>query len=522
MKAPPEVFRPATSRDSRQIILVFIYSLVLSFVIRLPFFFPDVIEWDESTYILWGQSVLDGHLPYTEIWGFKPPLAFVFYACAIGLLGKSIVSVRIAGTICVALSAFFTYLTGKALWDHRTGIISATLCIVLSSLIKSGQAVMTEHVALVPLVGALSLLVTRRPNTRIFFLAGILMGLATFVRINLAYVAVFTGFFIVISVFTETPRSIKYSLRGGIAYAFGGLFVLILIYLPYVFTGNQKLWWTSVVLAPLSYAGAQLSFLGAFKQHIQYIGKTISDIKQPLFGIGALVWVGGLAGLSIITIQMRNAPRNKRLGSILLVVFLLSTTISVLKGGAAYEHYLIQIIPFMALAAAVFLNTFFLSNARWLIIGAISIALVTSMLSIIPEYKKMLSRTLSGQPITYGAGYDIAAYLKQENPSGEPIYMMTDHIVYWLLDEKPLSKSTAHPSNISKEYLLNVLVGPGTTTEMELSKVLAKKPRYIVFKVSSLWYLSNKPAAMILLGDTLKTNYVLVNRIEGRQIFRRK
>jgi hypothetical protein len=144
------------------------------------------------------------------------------------------------------------------------------------------------------------------------------------------------------------------------------------------------------------------------------------------------------------------------------------------------------------------------------------------MLSIIPEYKKMLSRALSGQPITYGAGYDIAAYLKQENPSGEPVYMMTDHIVYWLLDEKPLSKSTAHPSNISKEYLLNVLVGPGTTTEMELSKVLAKKPRYIVFKVSSLWYLSNKPAAMILLGDTLKTNYVLVNRIEGRQIFRRK
>jgi 4-amino-4-deoxy-L-arabinose transferase-like glycosyltransferase len=522
MITPPKVYQPGISIDSRQVILVFMYTLVLSFVIRLPFFFPDVIDWDESTYILWGQSVLEGHLPYTEIWGFKPPLAFVFYACAIGLMGKSIVAVRIAGTICVALTAFLTYLTGKALWDHRTGIIAATFCIVLSSLIRSGQAVMTEHVALVPLVGVLSLLVTRRPNTRIFFLAGILMALATFVRINLAYVAVFTGFFIVFSVFTEPHRSIKYSLRCGSAYAFGGLLVLILIYLPYVFTGNQKLWWTSVVLAPLSYAGSQMSFLGAFKWHIHYIWKTISDIKQPLFGIGALVWLGGLAGLGAITIQMRYATRNKRLGSILLIVFLLSTTISILKGGAVYEHYLIQVSPFIALCAAAFLNTFFLSNARWLIIGIVTIALLTSILSIIPEYRMMTSRALSGQSITYGAAYEIAAYLKQNNPSGEPIYMMTDHIVYWLLDAKPMSKSTAHPANISKEYLLNVLVGPGTTTEMELAKVLAKKPRYIVFEGSFPWYLRNKPAAMFLLGETLKTQYVLVDRIQGRQIFRRK
>ena len=56
------------------------YLLLLAIIVRLPFFFKDVIDWDESTYILMGQSVLDGHLPYTELWDLKPPGAFLIYA----------------------------------------------------------------------------------------------------------------------------------------------------------------------------------------------------------------------------------------------------------------------------------------------------------------------------------------------------------------------------------------------------------------------------------------------------------
>jgi 4-amino-4-deoxy-L-arabinose transferase-like glycosyltransferase len=522
MNISTERIRPDEQSDSRQIIPVFIYLIILSFIIRLPFFFPIVIDWDESTYILWGQSVLDGHLPYTELWGFKPPLAFLFYAGAIGLFGKSIVAVRIAGTLCVALTAIFTYIAGASLWNHRTGIIGATLCSVLLSLLDSGQATMTEHVALVPLVGAFILLVRGSPAPRIFFSAGILMALATLVRLNLAYVAVLVGLFIVISVFAEPPRSIGKSLKCGIAYAAGGCLIVLLIFIPYAITDNQNLLWASVITASLSYAGSQLSFMGALKSQAMHIFSLLHDLKDPRLGINILVWFGGLAGIVIIVSQWTKSSKPVRLGTILLMVFLLSIELSILKGGAIYEHYLIQLVPFMALATAVFLNTFFLGNARWLIIGIISIALITSTLLIIPEYKKMVSRALSGQPLIYGAAYDIAAYLKQNNPSGEPIYMMTDHIVYWLINAKPLSKSTTHPSNIAKEYLLNVLVGPGTTTKMELASVLSKKPRYIVFKGPFPWYLRNDPAARFFLDENLKTHYVLVNRIEGRQIFRRK
>ena len=46
-------------------ILLFISAVGLA--IRLPFFFPAVIDWDESTYIIIGQSAV-GFLPNEIAW----------------------------------------------------------------------------------------------------------------------------------------------------------------------------------------------------------------------------------------------------------------------------------------------------------------------------------------------------------------------------------------------------------------------------------------------------------------------
>jgi hypothetical protein len=144
-----------------------------------------------------------------------------------------------------------------------------------------------------------------------------------------------------------------------------------------------------------------------------------------------------------------------------------------------------------------------------------------SILSVIPQYNKIMSLYLAEQSLPYGPACEIAKYIKEENTSGEPIFMMTDQIVYWLINQKPLSKSTVHPSNISKEYILSAIVGPGTTAEMELTKILAKKPRFIVL-ASDSWHYLRKPVACALLRETLDTHYILDKQIQQRQIYRRK
>ena len=38
----------------------------------------EVINWDESDFILMGFSFFNGNLPYIEVWDLKPPLHFLY------------------------------------------------------------------------------------------------------------------------------------------------------------------------------------------------------------------------------------------------------------------------------------------------------------------------------------------------------------------------------------------------------------------------------------------------------------
>jgi 4-amino-4-deoxy-L-arabinose transferase-like glycosyltransferase len=88
-------------------ILAFIFALALA--IRFPFFFPAVIDWDESTFIIIGQSTVDGFLPNEIAWDVKPPFVFWWFGAAIELFGHSIPAVRFAGFLWLVLSAYLLF-----------------------------------------------------------------------------------------------------------------------------------------------------------------------------------------------------------------------------------------------------------------------------------------------------------------------------------------------------------------------------------------------------------------------------
>jgi hypothetical protein len=96
---PVGTARPHASAASEFAIIAALCLWTL--ILRLPFFFPDTIDWDESTLIIMGQGILDGYLPYDRIWDSKPPLAFVAFAGAIELLGRSVAAIRFVGYLCV-------------------------------------------------------------------------------------------------------------------------------------------------------------------------------------------------------------------------------------------------------------------------------------------------------------------------------------------------------------------------------------------------------------------------------------
>ena len=135
----PDGLHVVAASDIAVIAALCLWALIL----RLPFFFPDSIDWDESTLIIMGQGIRDGLLPYDRIWDSKPPLAYAAYAGAIELLGSSVVALRFAGYLCVVLTSYLVYRAPELIaQDKLSAFVAALVAAAMMSVLA--PALMTE------------------------------------------------------------------------------------------------------------------------------------------------------------------------------------------------------------------------------------------------------------------------------------------------------------------------------------------------------------------------------------------
>jgi hypothetical protein len=494
--------------------------LVLTLVVRLPFFFPAVLDWDESTHILIGQSLLDGYLPYVQLWTLKPPLIFAFDAAAIAVFGHSPAAVRLAGALCVATTGFLVYRFGAACWSRTAALAAAVLTIFAIGGISSGQATMTEVVLLPAFIGAVYLLLVHRGSASRLAWAGALMAVATLVRLNTAFPVLAAGLILLV----EPAYRPLVRVRHLASYAAGGIVVASLVCLPYIVSGHFDLLWRSLVTAPMAYAGSQytaLTNLGEMSLHAFGISREDVGYSIEVPWASAFLWITGVLGLVVLGRLWRTLAELERRGFVLVVGCGAATAFGIVSGGAAYAHYLIQLVPLAALLTAGLLRH---ASPR-LRIATVSLAGVAALLSLPPvisEYRTMVTRAQQGVSLHYGPAHDIASYLAKENPSGRPVFLLREHIAYWFMGTRPLTRLSAHPSNIWKQYLMEAMEGPGATSESELRRVFDQSPEFVVMaRTNREWSLLNPPA-WALLETILSERYELVTRIEGRPVYRRR
>ena len=101
------------------------------------------------------------------------------------------------------------------------------------------------------------------------------------------------------------------------------------------------------------------------------------------------------------------------------------------------------------------------------------------------------------------------------------LYMMSDHLVYWLTGTYPPTRMSTHPSVLTKPEIIAAVEGADATPDTELRKILATRPEFIV-KPPVVDYLSGWPELVRMLDETLARDYVLATSIAGRQVYRRK
>lgn len=85
--------------------LILAALLCAGLILRIATFGDPALHTDEEFYFLVGQRLLDGHLPYVDIWDRKPPGLFLIYA-AIATISRDVLAYQIAAWLSASLTAF--------------------------------------------------------------------------------------------------------------------------------------------------------------------------------------------------------------------------------------------------------------------------------------------------------------------------------------------------------------------------------------------------------------------------------
>lgn len=485
-----------------------IVFLLLSFISRFPYFFHSDIDWDESTFILLGQSVLDGHLPYTDVLDVKPPFLWYGFAVFIFLGGKTFLGVRTLGTIVVATIAYFSYRISKHQWDQRTGWIAGISWIILISLASGGQAVLSEHLALLFLGAGFTLLILYPQGLITFFAVGLLIAMSALVRLNLAYTEFFLGVYLFIRIFITPQRKpqCKQQSLEFIAFCVGGSIVLVLLILPYVLTQNIPLLYTGFIRASLSYTNQNsiLSVLWSQFQKVIFLRPSVAAIVLSV----VIFWALGVQGRWVWN-HRRRLTETQRYFYTLVAIFILSIEFSILRTGAFYSHYTIQFLFFISFLMAKPLEQVIsdrLTSTKKLK-HYLNISLGCVVLHYLLQYGLILSLWITEGSPFYGASFYIEKVIEEQQVQGKSLWIQTNHLAYWLTNSPPATPAIVHPSNFSKPFLLKAWYGQNASSLTELEKIIDRQPALIVSNGPLETYLRDTPKAQLRLNTVVNEDY---------------
>ncbi len=159
----PEARAPSTAPARRRWWRVFAVLLLLTVALRLPAFFVDVFNSDETFLATQAHVIRDGGNLYKEAADRKPPLVPYVYAASFEFFGStSLWTVRVVAMLAIAFTAWMLAVEATRRWGRRAGWIAGLLCVfaMVAFAPQDGQAANFE-VFMLPAMTAAVLLARR-------------------------------------------------------------------------------------------------------------------------------------------------------------------------------------------------------------------------------------------------------------------------------------------------------------------------------------------------------------------------
>ncbi|WP_367388531.1 ArnT family glycosyltransferase [Lewinella sp. LCG006] len=429
--------------------------LFLAVLLRWGTFFPSVINHDESTYFLIGKGLLEGQTYLVDSYDTKPVGIFLIYALMSWLGGGAIFFLRLFTALVIGLTAYLLYLLGNsASGNTKASWAAAISYLLLTSIFKFyGISPNTELFFNPFTLGALLLVWGEGRKIHHFLLAGLLLGAGFMIKYVIAADALAIGLFLLWQGWRKER-----------------IFRTIL---------QECLPLTLVFFLPLALTYGYYASIGQTEAFLFYTFDVTSKypveaswVDRLLF---ALAFFGRFFPFTLLAIFALREPLAKdRTWQGFLLLWLGCVTVMTLLPGKTFGHYQIQMMPPLALLAALWFDPerkqqgwLRKAAARW-----IKPFMVVAFVGISVGLFFYFRNKLDGPRL-------VAAALKERLAPGELVYTGNyHHIVYHLLGQQGLTPYV-HSSLLFYDHHVEAL-------EIDLTKeakrILDQHPRFILLR----------------------------------------
>lgn len=483
-QAAPHLGTAARARSSGDWIAAAVLALV-TLATRGIWVGDPVADFDEQIYSFIGWRMLQGDLPFADLWDRKPFGLFAIYALAHWLFGPGPMAYQAFGAAAAMGGAWLVYLLSRDLVDRASATVAGALYLMLIAAYGSysGQS----EVFHVPLMLLMLRLVRDRQNPHAATRAKMAMligGIALQVKYTVLPQCAFFGAWALYGQWRSgagLPRLAK------LAAVFAALGLL-----P-----------TALVAALYAYWGAFDAFW--FANFVSFFAREPSEFGRLWPGhLVGVIPLGTMIALGFYTAFRLHPPRDwKTYG--FYAGWALSAFATVMLPATTYLYYYGALVPGAVLIALPLIDR--TSMAKW-IPAAFLVAGMLWILNLPGRYEHSLSERRTEQRLTD----TIAPYVGADK---DCLYVFDGPAVLYRTTETCLPTRFVYPDHLNNALERNSL---GVSQPKEIRRILAERPGVIVTANFPVTFQCEECLAII--GEETRANYrpVISASLHGRMI----
>ncbi len=324
---------PSTRRGGLALSPVAIATLVIllaAFGFRMGQFGNPLAGLDEQFYLLVGDRMWSGALPYIDIWDRKPAGLFLIYAAIRALPGDGIVAYQLVGTLFLALTGVVVARITLAVLPLSAAIAAGLMTVAYGIVLGCGFGeAPIFYDLLVALAGALILSMREQPWTPANDWRGLaamaLCGLSLTLKTSAVFESIAFGLMLLDR---DAGLPVAERLRRAALYVACGLAPTLMLGLFY--------WWRG---------GLDVFMFANFRSAFLRTGGMTGDSGARL--VANLLLLTPLTLPAIVEWRHISAGRREFLG-----LWLIAGVVSFVSLGRFYEHYALPLVTPLALIAA--------------------------------------------------------------------------------------------------------------------------------------------------------------------------